>query len=389
MTTYDKKYDFDTIQNPTVREYMRRKMEGDTAVEGAQDTSKLVGYGNVAGNLLNNLGNSQKKDVILANRLQDLGSAPTVKAAERSKYDDFGSQALADSNVGQARKDAKTGLESYTTEIKLNDYAEGKARKDKEYAESDADNKDLRDPGSETSKIYQETASKIMPGRDFSKYSGAQIQKVMGPLVKSAQVEAMRARANRTPTAGNSEYKRRKQELELEKLEREAKDGPKLSTVQAKKMGLAIIGEKATEQYNKALDDGHKSGDYDPTSYFDFIDNSDTYAPNWMRSDSAIQAQAARDSWGDSYLRDESGAAIPIDERAKYYKIYFPQQGEDEKTVSNKAKLRRQKELNARMASGEQVESQPKFPVDVRKGGEVATVSSQEELKEARKEGWK
>jgi len=124
----------------------------------------------------------------------------------------------------------------------------------------------------------------------------------------------------------------------------------KKSPNELKKEGLAVIGEQAEDQYRKSIDRGMKSGDYDPTSSLEMVDSS-SWAPNWMKSDAAIESKANAASWIDSYLRDESGAAIPTDERASYFEIYFPQPGDTEQAVKDKALLRKTKMGNARTAS--------------------------------------
>jgi len=123
------------------------------------------------------------------------------------------------------------------------------------------------------------------------------------------------------------------------------------------KFGLAKMGELAEAQYQKAVKAGKDSGKWDPTKYSDIIDNT-SMAPNFMRNNSAIEAEAAMSSWGDSYLRDESGAAIPEAERGKYYEIYFPQLGDTKAAVENKRILRQQKIINAREASNQDNQSQ-------------------------------
>ena len=98
---------------------------------------------------------------------------------------------------------------------------------------------------------------------------------------------------------------------------------------------------------------GRKDGSWDPTAYGDWWDNLGV-APKWSKNDAAIEARAAMSSWGDSYLRDESGAAIPEPEREAYYEIYFPQMGDSMETIRNKEKLRWDKMNNARIAAGEE-----------------------------------
>lgn len=122
-----------------------------------------------------------------------------------------------------------------------------------------------------------------------------------------------------------------------------------LSAAQAKQRGLYEMGKKSEEQFSKASG----SSDYDPTSYVEFLDNDQSgWVPNWAKSDKAVEAQSAQNSWIESFLRDASGAAIPHSERASYAQIYFPQKGDSPEAVANKAALRAQKQDSARIAAG-------------------------------------
>ncbi len=118
------------------------------------------------------------------------------------------------------------------------------------------------------------------------------------------------------------------------------------TAVQAKKAGQIEVGRAAEEQYQEAVE----SGEHDPTSYFELANYPIT--PQFMKSDEAIAAQAARDSWVETYLRDASGAAIPHDERAQYYEIYFPKKGDTPEVIANKERLRQVKEDALRTEAG-------------------------------------
>lgn len=161
-----------------------------------------------------------------------------------------------------------------------------------------------------------------------------------------------------------------------------------LSTTQAKQKGLYEIGLEAERQYNEAIKKGKDEG-YDPTAYLDFLDNA-SWTPNLIKNNAAIEAEAAQAAWVEAFLRDASGAAIPPSERMAYAKDFFPRPGDSEETVKNKARLRKTKMENARVASGDfSTASSPKFPMQVRKDGKVATVKNEAELQEAKAEGWK
>ena len=146
------------------------------------------------------------------------------------------------------------------------------------------------------------------------------------------------------------ELEQKKQENYLNRIAKTDKE-KEMSVAQAKQKGLAEAGELANSQYEQAITKGAENKEYDPTSYADFIDNT-SWAPNFLRNDAAIEADSAKSSWVESYLRDASGAAIPEPERLAYAKDYFPQPGDSKTVQENKAALRAQKEKNARISSG-------------------------------------
>lgn len=121
-----------------------------------------------------------------------------------------------------------------------------------------------------------------------------------------------------------------------------------LSSTRAKQMGLYKNGVAAEQQFLDATND---SSDYDPTGSGQLIDNSD-WAPNLLKNNKAIESQAARDAWVESFLRDASGAAISEKERGSYNKLYFPQPGDTADVVSNKKALRDEKMRSAAAGAG-------------------------------------
>lgn len=158
-------------------------------------------------------------------------------------------------------------------------------------------------------------------------------------------VELMLKQSKRTPIGETiTEIKQLPEELEKPKDEKKP-----LSVMQAKKSGLARIGRESQDMYEAAVKKGIATGQYNPTSYFEVVDSNFDADPR-LKSAAATEAHAAASSWIDSFLRDESGAAIPDNEREKYFKVYFPQPGDSEQTVQNKRRLREIKMRNAEEA---------------------------------------
>jgi hypothetical protein len=127
-----------------------------------------------------------------------------------------------------------------------------------------------------------------------------------------------------------------------------AKKSAELSAVENKQLGLYKLGAEAESQFNKATAD---KDNYDPTEVGQIFDNSE-WAPNFLKNDKAIEAQAAQSNWVEAFLRDASGAAIPPNERGAYAKDFFPMPGDPEDVVKNKASMRKQKMQNALIGAG-------------------------------------
>jgi hypothetical protein len=172
-------------------------------------------------------------------------------------------------------------------------------------------------------------------------------QKIRGDTEReNAKIAAggrLEARADAAQARKDALEARREDKLEARALKQQELSGP-----QAKQRGLYESGLLAEQQYNKAIAD---KKDYDPTQVGQIIDNSG-WAPNWMKNDKAIAAQAAQSAWIEGFLRDASGAAIPPSERMAYAKDFFAQPGDSPDVVANKNALRQQKMENARIASG-------------------------------------
>jgi hypothetical protein len=182
--------------------------------------------------------------------------------------------------------------------------------------------------------------------------------------------EKMRSEANKEIL--ENYYKRKKLELEEKKMEQSDSDKgldralkeraleqslsdkalkkQELSLSQAKQLGLAEMGNLANKQYEDAVKKG-----FEPTSYGSLVDQT-SWAPQFLKSDAGKEAAAAQEAWVETYLRDASGAAIPVDERFNYSKPFFPQRGDSPKVIENKAALRAQKEKIALLGAGKGAE---------------------------------
>jgi len=201
---------------------------------------------------------------------------------------------------------------------------------------------------------FYEGVMPSMKGR-FDKMTEGQIDKVSPVLMAQFRAQGDERMARMAAERRNAEMADDRQ-FKLAQLQSQSEDRKEvrdnkqkeLSSTQAKQRGLYESGAAAEQQYNKAVSD---KNEYDPTSVGQVIDNSD-WAPNFMKNNKAIEAQAAQSAWIEGFLRDASGAAIPPNERAAYAKDFFPQPGDPPDVVANKNSLRQQKMRNAAVAAG-------------------------------------
>ena len=143
----------------------------DKNVESAQKQKDWMGYANVGGGILHDFANSQKSDIVLKNRMSDLGRKPNIIEADRPKYDrsildNMGKEGVADAEKARARVDS-----SFQNQAKMEDYGR----------KSDAAAR-MSDPNSEESASAREYLKYITPDaakiQNFDKMSAAQVEKV-------------------------------------------------------------------------------------------------------------------------------------------------------------------------------------------------------------------
>lgn len=165
----------ESIKNDKVREYMRRKLEKEGAVEDAENVQTGVGLANVAGNIMNNYSNSQDQGVMLENKFSQLGSNPTVVGGQDKQYDDSSNQ-LADQGLARADKElAGLGPEPVAPTIG-----------------------EEEDPNSSISRMAQEAFNEKHPGKDVSTMSFSQLKSV-APMYAD---KLMKGRSSRGASGG-------------------------------------------------------------------------------------------------------------------------------------------------------------------------------------------
>ncbi len=167
-------------QPDLVAKYRERMTSADKDLKGAHDMQGYMGMANLVGKAATDFGNSQKEDVILKNRMQDLGKAPGVAKAERKEYDGSMLDRLGAMGVQRA-KDARNNVDAdYASQQKLNQ----------------------EDPNSAESAQARDYLKQLAPGvadklSGYDKLSAAQIQKVAPGLFDKYKMDVSERNADK------------------------------------------------------------------------------------------------------------------------------------------------------------------------------------------------
>lgn len=339
-------------KNPSLVEQYRKKMEGaDQAVKDAEGMQDMIGYGNVLAKGLTDFSNSQKDNVILANRFQDMGKAPTVIEPERKDYDSSMADRLSQQGVDRAKEARGRADQEFFKEQQI-------GQMDKQAA--------MDDPNSPESQSARAFLKSLLPnaGRieGFDNFSASRLEKVSPMLMQKWQADRAQANADR-------DYALRGKMVDA-KL-KGANGKAKLSGEEQKRLDSAGMALAAVTGMRKALDNGDWTrkpiGDNDFTMWRrDFEEGLGR-----MQSGGAITDDEAE--------RFRDMAPGPLDSREMQYKKL-------KKIETEMASRIRGLGRDPDEALRERGISE--FPRQVRKGGKVATVNDQSELEEALDEGW-
>lgn len=130
-------------------------------------------------------------------------------------------------------------------------------------------------------------------------------------------------------------------------------DPNKVNQNEFRAAGFYSRANEAMKQYDAAISQG-----FDPTGQNSMLGEFGTqlrrdYSPRALNPKIDNQAIAAQDAFVMATLRPESGASIPPTEIEAQKRIYFPQPGDNEEVIANKAVLR-QKALESLKNEGQQ-----------------------------------
>ncbi len=134
-------------KDPSLIERYRERMGlADGKVKQAEKLKEYAGYANVAGKIFEDLSNADKQDVILYNRMSDLGRAPVIRQQERDKLDLSLMNEAVDDRLKNAKADRDRDENQFFTEDKLTKTS------------------DMRDPSSKESQSAREYLKMLAPG---------------------------------------------------------------------------------------------------------------------------------------------------------------------------------------------------------------------------------
>lgn len=310
--------------------YKERMVGADTQVKDAQDMQGYMSLANVVGKGATDFANSQKQDVILKNRMQDLGKMPSVSEADRKEYDGSMLDKLAAQGVTNAKENRNRVEDGFMTEQRL-------TAADKDMARSD--------PNSEESKAARAFLGQLLPGAEgkIGNMSAAQLDKVSPLLMQKFNADRAQANADRT-------YSMQERELGM-------KTKKPLGESAQKTVNYASATLTGLNDMRSAL----KSGD----NTFSVIgDNKFT---------------EARRRAAENFGRLQSGGAISKDEEARFVEMLPTWKDSAEMQATKLAKL--EAEMRARIgAEGADADQQLKM-----RGGSSAPQSN--EVKRRTKDG--
>lgn len=295
-----------------VAEYRKKMAAADEGVRNAEEMQGYMGLANLAGKAFTDFANSQKEDVILKNRMQDLGKAPTVSQAQRSEYDGSMLDKLAAQQVASAKGKRDDVRQGFDEEQKLSAYASGERMKDPNSAESKSARAFLRSVLPISAKTH-----------GIDSMSAAQLEKVSPMLMEKWKADRAQANADR-------DYKLKEREITAKASEKK-----KLSGDEQKVVSYAAANLKAIQDMRKALANGDNT-------FTVYGDNNFTEA-----------ARRAAENFG----RLQSGGAINKDEEARLLDMLPRSSDSKEMKATKLANI--EAEMNARITGlGESPEQQ-------------------------------
>jgi len=181
-----------------VAQYRAKMDPAASNVTTAQDMQDYGSIANGIGKTLTDYGNAKNSDVVLHNRMDKLGAAPTVQAAHKNVYDGSAITQATDRNLTRAKESQTQTEAAFWTEEKLKD--RGQALQDS--AKVRADQAKREDPNSAESKAAREFLKMQVPSAakvpNFDNLSEAQVEKISPALFQSYKLQSEERRHGQT-----------------------------------------------------------------------------------------------------------------------------------------------------------------------------------------------
>ena len=269
---------------PDLVEAYRAKMQpSNDGLADAREAQDNGNYGNTAGKLLNDYSNSQKTDVRLGNRMQDLGKAPTVVKADRPEYDPSAINNLTAQGVSRAKDDHAAAEQDFGKELQLgqmNDAAAAKGR--------------LSDPNSPESIHARNVLSNVAPNAakipGFATMTAAQAEAAMPELMSRYKLDQADAFHRDEMNSRGSD---RKAMLDGKRSDRaDAKDAKQDEMNSRKADREAMLDGKRSDRAD-AKD--AKQDDYDSTVKIPGLSVTPGYKPNAAAAAKVRASKTAHD----------------------------------------------------------------------------------------------
>ena len=218
----------------------KAKMKGSNdAVASAEKAQKMGGYADVAGQFLTDFNNAGKKDIILKNRMQDLGKRPDVIEAKR---DQWKSVAPAfDKQLEVAKGKRKEASDEFFMEDKLTETGKARGKQDNLDDPSSKESQDARD-------YLKQIAPKSTSFQGYDRLSAAQVKELAPGLFQSYNAEENRAAQSKDRAAAREQTKALRDYTNQGKTNAaEAKQTEKMEQLRIGDLGYAQTPEDAKQ----------------------------------------------------------------------------------------------------------------------------------------------
>lgn len=200
-----------------VARYRAKMSVADQSVKDAEGQQDLATYGNIAGKLANDYGDSQKNDTIYHNSWSKMGNAPQIQEAERKAYDGSMLDKLGSQGVARAQQNKKDQEGQFFNEEKLADLNQSRADSNQSRADQAkvrATQTSKEDPNSQESIQMRDFIKTNYPGvvsGNFDKASASFLESKLPMMAQKFQADEnrkMRSEDRQATRENTSELKK-------------------------------------------------------------------------------------------------------------------------------------------------------------------------------------